>query len=683
MLKIKLLSALFLLLSFSALNATGLMMPVSKGYPKDFLRLKSSEVTVNIHGLVAETVVLQEFENEWDDSTDAVYSFPLPADARATEFLYWYNGKAYRAVLKVQEQSNNPGTGEGGTAALVNSYIGRNGIKIALKGIKAHSIQTVRLSYVSLLDYYQGKSTYTFPLNTSDFVPYPLDYAKFSINVNSATPITKFDVPSFTDYKTSKPNENELNAEILKSKFYVDKDFQFSYETDISKLGVDFYSIGAKDTTGGHFALFVRPQNSALQDSVLKKCIVFLLSRNSNMNGTSLDASKSAISKSLSMLTSKDYFNIVTYDYSVGSWKTQPVPATAENISGAKGYLNSITTTWGNDLQQGVKQCLVQLSDTTFVNYKFNRSLLIFTESGSNLNPQELEKLNTNKTGIFPIGLGDGISRARLEMTAALNYGFVAYIGSNDNAEEKMLRVFNQISQPILKDVAFEYGKVDISQMVPIKIPVTFAGSSFFLAGRYRNSGVAPLGIAGYSAKGTTAFNFRLDFTADTLKNKFAESLWAKEMIDQLERQVEIYGETASLKQNLIDLSLRYNIRCRYTAYIADYKTPATEVKVVDKNVAIPQSYIAGNYPNPFNPSTKIRLYLSDASRGKVKFVRIYNLLGQLIALIDITNLNPGWNEVYFNGRDMYGSTLPSGIYFVRLQVGEEFVSTFRINLIK
>lgn len=682
MLKIKLSAALFFLLSFSVCNATGIMMPVAKEYPKDFLRLKSTEVSVTIHGLVAETVVLQQFENEWNDSTDAVYSFPLPADARATDFIYWYNDKPYKAVLQVREQSTNPGTGEGGVSALVNSYIGRNGIKIYLKGIKAHSIQTVRLHYVSLCEYYQGRSTYTFPLNTIDFVPYPLDYAKFNINVASATPITKFYIPSFSGYNSSKPNENELNVEIIKSKFYADKDFQFSYETDISKLGVDFYSIAPRDTNGGHFALFVRPQNEAVQDSILKKCVIFLISRNSNMSGTSLDASKSAISKSLGLLTPGDFFNILTYDNAVNAWKTQPVEATADNIAGARSYLNSISTTWGSDLEQGVKQCLSQLNDTTFVNYKFNRSVLIFTENGSNLDPVELEKLNTKKAGIFPIGLGDKLSRARLEMTAGLNYGFVTYIGSQENAEEKMLRVFNQISQPVLKDAAFEYGRVDILNIVPVKIPVTFAGSGFFIAGRYKNSGTSPLSIAGYSASGTTLFDFRLDFSADTLRNRFSESLWAKEMIDQLERQIEIYGETGALKQELIGLSLKYNIRCRYTAYIADYKTPATEVKA-GKNIAIAQSFIAGNYPNPFNPATKIRLYLSDASRGKIKFVRIYNILGQLIALIDITGLNPGWNEVYFNGRDLYGSTLPSGIYFVRLQIGEEIVNTFRINLIK
>jgi len=109
---------IFLLADISL--ADGLLMPVNEDYPKDFLRNRLTRVNVNIHGLTAETTVYQEFEHEGYDSTDAVYSFPLPDGARATEFVYWFKGKIYKAVLEVKEQSTNPGTGEGGVAAEVN-----------------------------------------------------------------------------------------------------------------------------------------------------------------------------------------------------------------------------------------------------------------------------------------------------------------------------------------------------------------------------------------------------------------------------------------------------------------------------------------------------------------------------------------------------------------------------------
>lgn len=245
---------LILITVISAISyANGLLMPSNPNYPKDFLRNTVTDLTVNIHGEIAETIVYQEFENEWSDSTDAVYSFPLPPDARATKFLYWYNDKVYQAILKVKEQAVNPGTGEGGIAAEVNKYIGRNGIKILLKGIQPGTIQKVELHYVSLCEYYHGRVSYNFPLSTENFVTYPLDHLQFNINVSSNADITGFDLPGNSDYKVIQSDNNNLNVQLVKPKDYANHDFEFYYDTDNSNLGLDFYST-ANDTMDEHFA---------------------------------------------------------------------------------------------------------------------------------------------------------------------------------------------------------------------------------------------------------------------------------------------------------------------------------------------------------------------------------------------------------------------------------------------
>ena len=64
-------------------------------------------------------------------------------------------------------------------------------------------------------------------------------------------------------------------------------------------------------------------------------------------------------------------------------------------------------------------------------------------------------------------------------------------------------------------------------------------------------------------------------------------------------------------------------------------------------------------------------------------WLKIYNLLGQLVAVIDISNLGPGWHEVRFEGLDRYGQMLPSGLYLVRLQIHNRVANTLRMYLIK
>jgi hypothetical protein len=74
---------------------------------------------------------------------------------------------------------------------------------------------------------------------------------------------------------------------------------------------------------------------------------------------------------------------------------------------------------------------------------------------------------------------------------------------------------------------------------------------------------------------------------------------------------------------------------------------------------AIPQDFSIGNYPNPFNPSTKIRY--SIPSESMINLV-IYNLIGERIDELKNEIQQPGTFETNWNG-----SGHPSGIYFLSI----------------
>lgn len=93
------------------------------------------------------------------------------------------------------------------------------------------------------------------------------------------------------------------------------------------------------------------------------------------------------------------------------------------------------------------------------------------------------------------------------------------------------------------------------------------------------------------------------------------------------------------------------------------------------------------NYPNPFNPETRIPFVLSEeafvAGRGVAVSVRIFNLLQQLVAvpvalghpsgegvrMQQIDYYQPGRYEAYWDGTDLQGRQVASGIYFMQLTV--------------
>lgn len=93
------------------------------------------------------------------------------------------------------------------------------------------------------------------------------------------------------------------------------------------------------------------------------------------------------------------------------------------------------------------------------------------------------------------------------------------------------------------------------------------------------------------------------------------------------------------------------------------------------------------NYPNPFNPTTRIPFELSEdlfvGGKTAVVSMRIYNTLQQFVAaptalnhssgdgtpLINLDYLQPGRYDAYWEGRDVSGRQVASGIYFVQLTV--------------
>ncbi|MBI4519727.1 MAG: hypothetical protein HY701_02725 [Gemmatimonadetes bacterium] len=92
------------------------------------------------------------------------------------------------------------------------------------------------------------------------------------------------------------------------------------------------------------------------------------------------------------------------------------------------------------------------------------------------------------------------------------------------------------------------------------------------------------------------------------------------------------------------------------------------------------------NYPNPFNPETRIPFYLGPElfAEGKsvVVSVRIYNVLQQLVAIPTALRHSrgpepvnaleypgPGRYEAYWDGTNLSGRGVASGVYFMELTV--------------
>ena len=99
-----------------------------------------------------------------------------------------------------------------------------------------------------------------------------------------------------------------------------------------------------------------------------------------------------------------------------------------------------------------------------------------------------------------------------------------------------------------------------------------------------------------------------------------------------------------------------------------------------NQKVPLPQKFfVSPNYPNPFNPSTSIDI--ETVHSGKL-LVNIYDITGRLIHTLMNKNTDAGYYSVRWNGQNLKGKAMPTGIYFVQVESGAD-LGIRKIMLIK
>lgn len=128
----------------------------------------------------------------------------------------------------------------------------------------------------------------------------------------------------------------------------------------------------------------------------------------------------------------------------------------------------------------------------------------------------------------------------------------------------------------------------------------------------------------------------------------------------------------------------------------SEYKLETVEWKATDLTVETPPDLtvtsikindgftpnefaLSQNYPNPFNPTTTIEYALAKQVDVSIK---IYNVVGQEVAVLVNEMQAPGKYKTEWNGRNVLGKEAASGVYFLKFEAGN-FVKFKKMTLLR
>ena len=191
----------------------------------------------------------------------------------------------------------------------------------------------------------------------------------------------------------------------------------------------------------------------------------------------------------------------------------------------------------------------------------------------------------------------------------------------------------------------------------------------------------APVGITYNIEESSVILSWdQIEIATDYNVERATDSLFATNLV-VFESETNTFTDTG-LETN-IDYYYRIRAICcdgEFMSTNSDIISVMLTVMDVASSENIPDSYLLHqNFPNPFNPKTKIRY---DLQKSGFVNIDIYNIIGKHIKSLINEKKEVGYQSVYWNATDASGQSVPAGLYIYTIQT-DDFSSTKKMILVK
>ncbi len=660
----KITTALFLAL---ALPAFGDGVMKIKGQASAYLTPSAIEVTADLNNQVATTVTRQTFVNHTPQHVFLQYGFPTSVNASVIQFRWRMSGEWRTAKITGAGQDTSGVIDPGGQVdQQYLDYLGEAPFLFALKdSLLADSTIVIELTFIELLQYRLGLVVYDYPLDLKTFAQQALERFSVQLSLRSERDLVSLTNPSHGATATSF-SDSAATLSFTQSNMPANSNFVAQYEVSQRDLGVFLLSHKPR-TEDGFFIMLAEPDPNTSQQEIIDKVFTFIIDVSGSMFGQKIEQAKAAARYTIDNLNAEDRFNVIKFNSSVTKFRANPVSADFNEVQQALAFIDNISAGGGTNLQAALLAGLgQQMSDTT-------ANVIIFITDGiAPLDQQAVIAANTKKVRIFVFGIGADVNKDLLTQLAANNNGLAEFLGT-DEVTQRISEFYAKIRNPLLQNLRLTFTPTAVDEVYPLQLPDIYVGQQLIVLGRYAQPGAAQVTLTGASFGEEVRYDYPVSFTADSSANRFLPRMWAKSKIDAL--LVLMSGvpvgsnQYEEWKKEVIRLSLEYGILTRFTSFTDP--GPPTFVEETSASAVAPSNYVLQqNYPNPFNPETQIVFYVPASVKQQRVVIKIYDLLGRLVAVLFDREVAPGRYEITWNGKDLFGRDLPSGTYIYRLEAG-------------
>jgi len=318
------------------------------------------------------------------------------------------------------------------------------------------------------------------------------------------------------------------------------------------------------------FLLTVTPKVKIEADKVIKKDIIFVCDTSGSMMGDGkIEQAKKALKFCVRSLNKGDRFNIIAFSGDVRHFKKAFVERSNESLNEADDYIGSMRAVGGTAINDALLAALEVAKSAK------NVPMIIFMTDG---NPtigeqnvktilKNISTINKTKCRLFVFGVGYDVNTKLLDLLAEENHGVREYVKPKEDIEVKVSAFYTKVANPILSDVAVDFGDAAVEQVYPRKLPDLFHGSQLTMLGRFRKPGEYKVKLTGRAGGEAKTFTYTVKFQ-DTKADDYLPRLWALRKVAFLLDEIRLHGENKELIAEVTRLGKLHGIITPYTSFL-------------------------------------------------------------------------------------------------------------------
>jgi Ca-activated chloride channel family protein len=567
-------------------KASPYFMVINEDSNKMDFPLESTDVNVNISGVIADVHVKQIYHNSGDTSIEAIYVFPASTRAAVYDMVMKVDEREIRAVVEDKSKARNmyrTAKKKGKTVSLLEEER-PNVFKMKVGNIQAGATVEVNMHYTELLVPTDKVYEFVYPTvvgpryiskyelatqGIDSWVVNPYLQAaagftpKLNLNLQLSTgmPIKQIRCETHAN-KINYQNASSASLRIKDSEGTTN-DFvmHYSLSGDAVESGVLLYE---EPNGENYFLAMIQPPQNTVPAAIPPREYVFIVDVSGSMNGFPIEISKQMMKELFQQLKPTDVFNIVCFAGGSDVFSSESVNANEANIERAIHFIDRHNGGGGTELLSALNKALDMKRQDNY-----STSFIILTDGFVTVEKATFD-LMRNKLGeanFFSFGIGSHVNRHLIEGMAHVGYGEPFFVLSKKETATTRQRFIRYVSQPQLTNISYELEGLEFYDVLPQQVPDLLAERPVIISGKYRGDSKGTLRIKGQTGEKEIVQTLKIDPGKNT-SEKALKYLWAREKIRLLADYNDI-SFNSELKEEIIALGKRYNLLTEYTSFIA------------------------------------------------------------------------------------------------------------------